>query len=193
MGRRRTVDLDQVVAAAIAVVAEEGPDALGVSRVARALGIQPPSLYNHVGKGDALARAVVIEGNRQLLGVLKEAARAEDGAADQLRALARASRGWARENPGLYTVMARTPPENDHPGFRPVLDDVLDLFGRPLGRLGVPRAVRVHAIRGLRAAIHGFLLLETSGQFALAEDPEESFRRLVEALIAGVGAWSDPG
>lgn len=188
MGRRRGPGLtrDQVVATALAIVRAEGAEALGVSRVARELGIKPPSIYNHVGSGDALAEAVVLMGHREVGVALADAVRGIDAADAQLRALAGAARAWALDNQGVYALMSRIEPDNEHPDFVPVFQRTMDLFARPLGQLGVPRERRVHAIRGLRAAIHGFVLLESTGQFQLAEDRAESFGWLVETLIRGV-------
>lgn len=195
MGRRKGPALtrEDVVSAALRCVQADGPDALGVSAVARELGIKPPSVYNHVGKGDALAWAVVVEGNRRLLALL---ATAVDGQADpreQLRILAGTTRRWALDNAGLYGLMARVPPKNDDPEFRPLLDRMLHLFGEPLGQLGVAPADRVHAIRSLRAAMHGFVLLESSGQFQLSDRPDASYRWLVESVLRGLGPAADKG
>jgi AcrR family transcriptional regulator len=175
------------VDAAIEVVEAEGPDALGVSRVARALGIKPPSLYNHVGKGNALPRAVLLEGNRRLLAALEEALDGLDDPAERVRRIARTLRAWALANRHLYALMARIPPDNDDPAFAPVLTALLDLVGGPFVRPGQSADARIHAIRGFRAAIHGFVLLETTGQFALGVDREESFAWLVEALVPVTG------
>jgi AcrR family transcriptional regulator len=188
MGRRKGSSLtrEQVVDAAVAIVRAEGAVALGVSRVARELGIKPPSIYNHVGPGDALARAVVLAANIQLLEVLKASVRGVIGARDQLRTLAFALRRWALDNGGLYTLMARVEPDMDDPVYAPMVRDMLDLFARPLGQLGVPPEEVVHAIRSLRAGVHGFVLLESSGQFQLKEDPEVSYGWMIEAMIRGV-------
>lgn len=167
------------------LVRAQGADALGVSRVANELGIKPPSIYNHVGTGDALARAVVLQANRELVEVLKEAVRGVHDPSAQLRALANATRRWAIDNGGLYTLMARVEPDNDDPAFVPVYRDLLDLFARPLGQLGVAEGEVIHAIRGMRASIHGFVLLESSGQFQLEVDPHASYRWLVDTMIAG--------
>lgn len=190
MGRRKGPSLtrDDVVEAALALVQDEGAEALGISRVASELGIKPPSVYNHVGKGDALARAVVIEGTRRMLLVLEDAVRGVIDPRDQLRALADAIRRWVKDNGGLYTLMSRVEPDNDHPEFAPVARRLLDVFARPLGQLGVTGSDTIHAIRSLRAAMHGFVLLETSGQFQLEQDPGQSYRWLVEALLRGIAA-----
>ncbi|MFT7519222.1 MAG: AcrR family transcriptional regulator [Kiritimatiellia bacterium] len=183
--KRRRLDVRQVIEAAIAVVEAEGAAALGVNRVARALGIKPPSLYNHVANGDALVSLVVIEGNRRLLAAMRVVDTC-NCAEDRLLALAVATRAWALDNAGLYTVMAQTPAANDHPDFIPLLQQMLALFGDPLTAMSVAPSDVVHAIRALRAAVHGFVLLEISGQFGLPSDIEGSFEWLVRSMLRGM-------
>lgn len=187
MGRRKgpALTLEAVVDAAIEVVSSQGADALGVSKVAAVLGIRPPSIYNHVGPGDALARAVVLRANRLYLSTLKDAVRGVVAPTDQLEVLAETTRRWAHDNEGLYTLMSRVRPQNDHPEFASLLRDLLDIFSRPLAQLGVAREDEIHAIRALRAAIHGFVLLETQQQFQLSDDPNASFDWLVRSVLSG--------
>ncbi|MCB9663098.1 MAG: WHG domain-containing protein [Alphaproteobacteria bacterium] len=188
MARRPGPSLDrqQVIDAAVALVDAEGAEALGVTRLAEVLGIRPPSLYHHVGKGDALARALVHEAARSQLHALTAAVAGVDAPEDALRALAHGARAWARRHPGLQAHLARTPPDNDHPDFRPVLDALLALFGRPLAAWGLEGEHAVHTARAVRAAVHGFVLLEQAGQFALAVDPEASFAWMVDGLVRGL-------
>lgn len=64
MGRptkENSLSRQDVVAAASACVEREGASALGVSRVARELGIKPPAIYKHLESGAALQKAVVLE------------------------------------------------------------------------------------------------------------------------------------
>ncbi len=51
---------------------------------------------------------------------------------------------------------------------------------------GITGEGAVHATRCLRAAVHGFVLLEISGGFGLAESTDASFDRLVGMLTAGI-------
>jgi hypothetical protein len=44
----------------------------------------------------------------------------------------------------------------------------------------------VHAVRGLRALVHGFVTLETAGGFGFPLDRDESFRRLLATFAAGL-------
>lgn len=190
MGRRRGPALDraQVIAAAVRCVEAEGPSALGVSRVARELGIRPPSLYNHIDKGDDLAWAVAIEGHRRFLSALSAPAPAGAPPEEQLWQIMSSGRAWALSNRHLYAAMSQTPPDNAHPDFAPLLERTLALFRGPLLELGLAEAEMVHVIRGLRAAAHGFVLLESGQQFQLSEAADESFERMIRALIRGLVA-----
>ena len=56
-----------ILNAAIAVLRSDGQSGLGINRVARELGIQPPSMYNHVKGNDDLYRLVALYGWQQFL------------------------------------------------------------------------------------------------------------------------------
>jgi AcrR family transcriptional regulator len=154
---------DDVIAAAVGCVERDGAQSLGVNAVARALGIQPPSLYNHVGGNDDLRRAVALEGWRRLADALP-------GGGD-FHATAHAYRAFARAQPRLYELMSTEPLEGD----RAARDALLARFRALVDE-------DVHALRVVRAALHGFVLLEATGQFGLREPVEASFERLVDAL-----------
>jgi len=49
---------------------------------------------------------------------------------------------------------------------------------------------RVDALRTIRAALHGFAVLEAAGGFGLPRDVDATFERYVDALDAGLGSWS---
>lgn len=187
MGRRKGPSLttEALVDAAVQVVQQDGVDALGISRVARELGIKPASMYNHIESGDALARAVAHEGTGRLLAALKSDASNTLEPSEHFRRLVHGTRRWVRANASLYALMARVEPDYTD-GIPPQDRDLLGLFALPLRRLGVAKKERVHALRSIRSAIHGFVLLESSGQFQLAEDAEQSFEWMVEALLRGM-------
>jgi hypothetical protein len=44
----------------------------------------------------------------------------------------------------------------------------------------------VHSVRVLRSALHGFIVLEKAGNFALPAKTGDTFARLVEWLVAGL-------
>jgi AcrR family transcriptional regulator len=181
---RRGLDRAQVVDAAVAIADAEGLDAVTLARVAAALGVRSPSLYNHVDGRDGLIRGVAARSTRELAIALRRAATGRSGG-DALAAVAQAQRDYARTHPGRYaaTVAAPAPDDEEH---RDAAADAVDVLTSVLGGAGLEGDDVVHAVRALRSAVHGFAALETSGGFGLAVDPDESFRRLVDALATGL-------
>jgi AcrR family transcriptional regulator len=96
---------ERIVDAAIAVIDAEGLDALSTRRLARDLGVQAPSLYNHFGTKEAIVDAV---GDAIVAGVdLSMLGRDPWPAA--LKAWARAYRKAFREHPNVVPFLARGP------------------------------------------------------------------------------------
>jgi len=50
----------------------------------------------------------------------------------------------------------------------------------------------VHAVRTVRSAVHGFVMLELAGGFGLPEDVDASFAHLVRVLEAGLAVSPPP-
>lgn len=188
MGKNATTGgVEAIVDAALAVLAAEGAEALGFNRVARQLGVKPPSLYNHVENDADLRRRVAIRG-WALLAEAAERARGERSPEQELRRFGQVFRDFARANAGLYAVMRSTRLAPADPLFQPVQARMLAMFEGPLEGLGVPERMRVHAVRALRAAVEGFVGLEHAEQFQLGADVDRSFEYLLDTLIAGFEA-----
>jgi hypothetical protein len=102
---------------------------------------------------------------------------------DALTAVATAYRGFATEHPGRYTALERGPALGADPDEMqaPVNAVIAALRG-----YGLTGDDEIHAVRVIRAALHGFLSLELSGGFALGLDLEETFARLVATLHRGL-------
>ena len=49
----------------------------------------------------------------------------------------------------------------------------------------------IDAIRALRSALHGFVMLETAGGFGLPVDVDRSFDRLVRGLTTAFAGWRE--
>jgi AcrR family transcriptional regulator len=111
MGRRRDLVLtrDAIARAALAVLDEEGPGALTVRRIAARLGVQSPSLYNHVSSKDEVLDAVTElidnEIDRSCLG--------DPDWRRGLVAFARSYRQAFRSHPTALSVIARRAVETD--------------------------------------------------------------------------------
>jgi AcrR family transcriptional regulator len=65
-GRRAGLDRDDVIAAAIDLVTDEGPTALTMRRLGDKLGVATPTIYWHVGSRDDLVAEVIRTCSRRL-------------------------------------------------------------------------------------------------------------------------------
>ena len=183
---RRGLTRDAVIDAAATIADGEGLDAVTLAHLAARLGIKPPSLYKHVGSLDDLHKALALKGLREATGRLQ---RATVGKAreDALFALAHAYWRFARERPGLYSASLRAP-RSDEAELVVAGEAMLGTVLSVLAGFGVRGDDALHATRGLRAIIHGFVSLAASGGFRLGLDIEESLARLLNAFARDLTA-----
>lgn len=185
MAKRRWLNRELVIERAAAMVDEAGSvTAVSLTALAQALEIRPPSLYNHVASLDDLHYGLTVYGVGQLLARLRQAAQGQVGQA-AIQAMAVAYRQFAHAHPGLYplTIRAAEPSETE---LAALGQELVQLLLLTMGSLGLEGDDAIHAIRGLRAILHGFASLEAAGGYKMALDQEESFRRLVTAYLAGL-------
>jgi AcrR family transcriptional regulator len=178
-----------VVDAAASIADAEGLQAVSLARVATVLGVRPPSLYEHIAGLDDLLRRLGTRGAFELAAELGHAVEGRSGM-DALSALALAYRNYSRSHPGLYAAAQRSRE----------LESDLEAVAAGRAAIGVLLAVlrgygldgddAVHAIRAIRAALHGFVSLEAEAGFALELPLEESFERLVALLDRGLRGGS---
>ena len=179
---RSGLDADAVVAAAAELADAEGLEAVTLAEVAARLNVRAPSLYVHVGGGlEDLRRRVAGRGARELAAQVQAAAAGRAGE-DALRAIADVYRAYARSHPGVYAAMQRVALVREEAAAGVVVD-VLAAVMRGYGLEGDDA---VHAVRIVRAALHGFVLLETGDGFGMPLDLDVTFSRLVQTLHRGI-------
>lgn len=187
MSPRAGLDRDRVVRAAIAILNRDGAGSLSMGRLAAELGVQTPSLYNHIAGLSDLYRELALENARRLGGCLAEAAAGVSGAAAML-ALARAYRAYIKNNPGLYLSGLRAS-RNQQP-FDAELAAVEERAVRPalavVASFGLAGPEALHAVRGLRSLVHGFTTIELAGGFGLPLDLDQSFDSILLAFTRGL-------
>ena len=171
---------DSVVDAAADIADAEGFDAVTLARLAKRLRVRPPSLYKHVDGLDAVRRALSLRGLREANTRLQ---RATIGKArnEALTALAHAYWQFARDRPGLYAASLRASKPGDKESAA-ANDMLLGTLLAVLAGYGIRGDNALHATRGLRAIIHGFVSLDAAGGFRLKLDLDESFNRLLAAF-----------
>ena len=172
-----------VIAAAAGIADDEGLEAVTVARVAARLGVRSPSIYNHVDGLAGLRAGIAAAALAELYERLRDAAVGRTGS-DALLALADAYRGYALAHPGGYQAL-QVP--GDDPVQQQRAGEVVELLARLLEPWGLSDHDAVHAIRALRSAMHGFVDLERAGGFAIDLSLDESYRRMVAGLVAGLG------
>jgi AcrR family transcriptional regulator len=177
---RRGLDAEQVTDAAVAVADADGLAAVTIARVAADLGVRAPSLYNHVASRGALIEAVARRGYAEATAALQDAAVGRSGP-DAIRAVAIAYRAYAHAAPGRYAATQRALP--GEPGAAAMVA----VMSGALRGWKLQGDEEIHAIRALRSALHGFVILELGDGFAIDLDLDESYARLVETLIKGLG------
>ena len=161
MVRPRTplLSRERIVEVATAIVDAEGLDALSTRRLARALGVQAPSLYNHFATKeeivDAIGDAIVAGVDLSMLG--------RDPWPQALRSWARAYRAAFRAHPNVVPFLARGPAR------RPASLRLADAVYGALVDAGWPPA---QATR-IGAAMRYFVAGSALGSFALGfvDDP----------------------
>lgn len=182
---RRGLDTEQVVQAAV-TLADGGLERVTFARLAALLGVQAPSLYNHVDGRAALLRLITLRGLDELTEQLAESAAGLAGE-EALRATAHAYRAYALAHPGCYEAILAAPDPNDEE-LHTAAERLLGLLAAILRGWDLKGDDAIDAIRAVRSTLHGFVAIERGGGFALARDLDTSFDRLVEMLIVGLSS-----
>ena len=174
----------ELLHAAVAILNEEGPDALQTRKIAGAAGTSTMAVYTHFGGMPALIAAVAEEGLRQFDAAMTMPP-TSDPVAD-LMATGIAYRRYAIERPHMYRLMfgstsahgINAPAHdvvtlsvaeiNDHyPSFAHVVRGVhrCMLAGRIAAGSASDDATVVAVAAQFWASIHGFVMLELAGYY----------------------------
>jgi len=184
---RTRLDKNAVVQAAVSLLNAEGVKALSLSRLAEELGIKTPSLYNHVNGLTGLQQELDAMNAKLLANCLSEAAMGKSGA-ELFMDVAQAFRAYVKEYPGLYmsTLRASGSQQADDENLQYEEERAMKVGFAIMASLGLQGDDAIHGLRAFRSMVHGFAMLEVAGGFGLPQDCDESFRRLVSALVAGL-------
>ena len=192
----------RMLQATIQLLAEEGPEALQVRRVAAAVGVSSMVVYSRFGGMPQLVEAVIEEGFRQLGQRFGLLAPTDDPVVDMTR-IGLAYYESGRENPHLFDLMfgLSTPG-----GYRQIARPTrmsqgerrtaFDVAYRPLVD-HVKRAIRAKRLRRtdserivaeLWSFSHGFTMLELGGHFSHFGDPvADVYAPLAAHVVIGLG------
>ncbi|WP_433514015.1 TetR/AcrR family transcriptional regulator [Nonomuraea sp. CA-143628] len=178
---RAALSPDAVVSLAVAIVDEEGPAALTLSAVAARAGVATPSLYKHVRNLAELRELLSVRILNEMAEHVGAAVLGRSGD-DALRALMEAWRSYVAQYPGRYAALIQVPdPATAKAGAR-----LIDILLAALRAYGLEGPDAIHAARSLRAAAHGFSVLEAAGAFGLPEKLDDSYELLIHMVISGL-------
>lgn len=175
-----------VVQAAIACLDREGETALGVNRVARALGIKPPAIYKHLKGNAGLRRAVALEVWRIYLSDCQKQTMDITEPHALLRAGAQATRNFARQYPARYTVMMQYQMRPTDPEEAGIIQSALSFFRRSLQLSELSDDAAIDMMRMVNAAIYGFITRELSELMTLNRSPDDSYEVMLNALLVAI-------
>jgi hypothetical protein len=133
---------------------------------------------------DEMRLFLAIKGYRQIFDLLTAETSGKTGAA-ALRAMAVASRGYAKERPGLSAATFRCP-MIESPEWMTAYTAVRQLFEKAFAECGLDEVAAAHAIRILRSLVRGFVINEMSGSAAASADFDESFDFAIDVFIGGL-------
>jgi AcrR family transcriptional regulator len=175
---------ERVVGLAVKMINRKGWESLTLAALAESAEVSSPSLYKHIEGLEGLRRDLSLYAVRRLLAVLGEAIMGRAGE-EAILAMIRVYRGFLAEQPGLARALEQAPDRRDKVLLEAAgkLVDVAVLAFRD--KLPV-RDDALHAIRAVRAMVHGFHSLEQASGFGLPLSLDESFERMIQAWLAGL-------
>ncbi len=181
---RAGLDPETVTEAAAGIVDAEGRTALTLARLAVDLRVAPPSLYKHVAGLDDLILRVTTLSIRRLTDDLTAAAVGRSGR-QALLAVAEAYRRFAIEHSGLYSL-TQVALDSSSTAQQAEATRAVEVLRAAISGYGVPDDLSIHAIRVVRAGLHGFADIEAHGGFRMPHSVDESFLVLIDALDASL-------
>ena len=181
MRPRAGLDLQIIVQSATELADQSGLEALNMAALAARLGVRAPTLYHYVAGQAGLRRALALRGIADISARIGRAimGKAGDGA---VLALAHTLHAFATEHPGLYAA-AQHAPINEDAEWQAAGREVVAIMLRALDAYQLTDEEGRQAVRMLRSMAHGCIALEHLGAFGLPHVADETFQRLLIALL----------
>jgi AcrR family transcriptional regulator len=183
----------RLLAAAGEILANEGPEARSVRRLAEAVGTTTRAVYSLFGGKDGLISAMYLEMADTLTRRHLEVPHDDDPIAELL-ALAHAYRDAALEHPNLYPLVVGRPV----PGFTPLpeakararggLVRVHDAIARAIAKKKIVGRSRDAVVNEVWALLHGLASLEIAGAFGPPKLARPLWDDAVSAILAAFGS-----
>lgn len=189
----RPLSKELVIATARKIVQAEGVDALKLRRVARELRVTAPALYGYVESHDDLFR-VLAEAQFEVLAERFDQLRARTPE-NRVRGLSRIYIDYALEEPELFKVLFRFPPDIGGAGVEnelPIATKVFAVAASPIAD-GIASGVFPHVdpldgALAVWAAVHGCATALTMGFAFDQATTDRLIDTVLDMVIAGLKA-----
>ena len=194
MNRSHDETSEALLAAAHRLLADSGPDALTVRRIANEAGMSTMNVYSRFGGKDGVVDELYADGYRRLGVTLGAVPTTDDSIAD-LVAVANAYRSFANENPTYYGVMLGSTVHGFHPSQDATEISLTNLatlvdrvqLGQERGVIKKPEGCEpIDIAAWLWASCHGLVSLELAGTGAELVDWAKVFEIGIRATISAL-------
>jgi AcrR family transcriptional regulator len=187
--------IDRISDVALRILEEEGPAAVSMRRIARAVGITPMAIYHHFPDRDALLHSVTDREFEKLLGFM-QARPLRGSAEDRLIAIMQGYVDYAFARPRIFDYVfsnqrpgARRYPKDFRARRSPTLNAVADLVSELMREDPIATDDVWEVAFTLWAHVHGFVMVYRAGRIDLSEKQFHALlRRSLRRLIHGFKA-----
>ena len=175
-----------LVGAALALLADNGADALSLRAVARRAGVSAMAPYRHYPDKEALLAAVAVQGFdglRKVLRAADQAAPAGQALVDQAAAYVR----YALENPALFRLMFGPKRLGTHPELIAAGEAAYAVLATRVAAETPADADRDARALGCWSLVHGLASLFLDGRISdkTATPDSDVTRRVAKAMLGG--------
>jgi AcrR family transcriptional regulator len=186
---------NRIAHAALHILETEGPDAVSMRRIAKAVGITPMAIYHHFPDRDSLLTYVTDREFAKLLGYI-EAHPLHGGPQARLIAVMEGYVDYAFARPRIFDFVfsrprrgARRFPKDFRARRSPTLNPVADTIAAAMSEGFLKKDDVWEIAFALWAHVHGYVLLYRAGRIGLSERLfrdllHRSLRRLIYGLKA---------
>ncbi len=179
------LDKTTVVQRAAQLADARSQGALSLKELADELRIRPPTLYHYFPAGIAdVHREIGLLALREQVELLGQAVMGKAGA-EAVRALMDTYRACIKAHPESYAATVR--PDVQDPEREALMSQNVAIALRSLDAYHLPYDEAIHAVRMMRTVVHGMATLELAGGFGMPQDVEETYEKLVTAILHHLG------
>lgn len=180
---RAGIDKNLVIIGAAKLANEEGLENITLKRLADNLGIQTPSLYNHISGLEDLRKQLMIYGWKQMEEKIIQAVIGISGY-DALKAMGYAFYDYATGNPGVFGAMLWYNKFRDEETMA-ATEGLFSVIYKITKSLNISPENSEHLIRTWRGFLEGFSLLVNNGAFGHPFSIKDSFEISLNVLVEG--------